>query len=39
METELAEVNARLHVLESNAKCGSKGSDGMNETVLKEQAN
>ena len=30
METELAEVNAKLHVTEINSKCGSKGSDGMN---------
>jgi len=30
LETNLAAANAKLHVLELNSKCGSKGSDGMN---------
>lgn len=30
LEADLAAANAKLHVLEMNSKCGSKGSDGIN---------
>lgn len=33
LETELAAASAKLHMLEINSKCGSKGSDGMNSYI------